>query len=43
MWKSRFLLFPRASWKSFPTDLLEMEEVQDSRHFQMSNAISTEV
>ena len=29
--------------ESFPTDLLEMEEDQDSRHFQMSNAISTEV
>jgi len=43
IWKSRFLLFPRASWKSFPTALLEMEEVQDSRHFQISKTISTDM
>jgi hypothetical protein len=30
-------------WKSFPTGLLKMEEVQDSRHFQMSKAISADM
>jgi hypothetical protein len=33
--------FQPICWKSFPTYLLEMEEVQGSRHVQISNAIST--
>src|SRR5216683_5241420 len=40
-WKWRNTSFPRSFWKSFPTDLLEMEEVQGSRHFQISKAIFT--
>jgi hypothetical protein len=31
IWKWRRASFPKGSWKSFPTELLEMEEVQDSR------------
>src|SRR5712671_5774164 len=42
-WKWRNTSFPRGFWKSFPTDLLEMEEVQDSRHFQISKAISMDM
>jgi hypothetical protein len=41
-WKWRNASFPRGYWKSFPTDLLEMEEVQDSRHFHISRAICTD-
>ena len=40
-WKWRNTSFPRDFWKSFPTDLLEMEGVQGSRHFQISKAIFT--
>jgi hypothetical protein len=42
-WKWRNTSFPRGFWKSFPTDLLEMEEVQGSRHFQISSAISADM
>jgi hypothetical protein len=38
-WKWRNTSFPRGCWKSFPTGLLEMEEVQGRRHFQISKAI----
>jgi hypothetical protein len=43
IWKWPDPPFPRGCRKSFPTDLLEMEEVQDSRHFQISKAISTDI
>jgi hypothetical protein len=36
-------LISEGFWKSFPTDLLEMEEVQGSRHFQISRAISPDM
>src|SRR5712671_154556 len=42
-WKWRNTSFSRGCWKSFPTGLLEMEEVQGSRHFQISKAISTDM
>src|SRR5712671_2439406 len=42
-WKWRNTSFPRGFWKSFPTGLLEMEEVQDRRHFQISKAISMDM
>ena len=42
-WKWQDPSFPRGFWKSFPTDLLEMEEVQGSRHFQISKAIFTDM
>jgi hypothetical protein len=35
--------FRGASGSHFPTDLLEMEEVQGSRHFQISSAISADM
>jgi hypothetical protein len=38
-WNPSFL---RGCRKSFPIDLLEIEEVQDSRHFQISKTISTD-
>jgi hypothetical protein len=43
IWKWPDRSFPRGCWKSFATDLLEMKEVQDSRHFQISKAISTDM
>jgi hypothetical protein len=43
MWKWRNTSFPGGFWKSFPTDLLEKEEVQGSRHFQVSSAISADM
>src|ERR1700730_753689 len=42
-WKWRNTSFPRGFWKSFPTDLLEIEEVLGGRHFQISRAISTDI
>ena len=35
--------FRGASGSHFPTDLLEMEEVQGGRHFQISKAIFTDM
>jgi hypothetical protein len=35
--------FSRGCWKSFPTGLLEMVEVQGSRHFQISRVISMDM
>ena len=35
--------FRGASGSHFPTDLLEMEEVQGGRHFQISSAISADM
>jgi len=43
IWKWWNPRFPRGRWKSFPTDLLEMEEVQDRRHFQISKVISMDM
>jgi hypothetical protein len=43
IWKWRPPSFPRACWKSFPGDPLEMEEVSGNGHFQMSKAISTDM
>ena len=42
-WKWRDTSFPRGCWKSFPTDLLEMEEIQGSCHFHISKAISVDM
>jgi hypothetical protein len=42
-WKWRHTSFSRDHWKSFPTDLLEMQEVQVNRHFQISKAISMDM
>jgi hypothetical protein len=42
-WKSRLFSFSRDCWKSFPDRLLDMPEVQQSGHFQMSNSISIKV
>jgi len=38
-----FSHFSRDCWKSFPGRLLDMPEVQQSGHFQMSNSISIKV
>jgi hypothetical protein len=41
MWKWQFPRFSRGCWKSFPSETLEMSELQGNRHFQISTAIFT--
>ena len=43
IWKWRFPSFPRGRWKSFPTGLVEMQEVQRGGHFQISKVISADM
>jgi hypothetical protein len=43
IWKWRNPSFSRGCWKWFLTELLEMEKVEDSRDFQISKAISTDM
>ena len=41
MWKWRNASFSRGCWKSFPTDLVKMQEPQEDRHFRTSMPIFT--
>jgi hypothetical protein len=43
IWKWRNPSFTTACWKSFPTGLLEMQKVQEGRHFQISKGISMDM